>query len=407
MRVLILFISLNFFSLNVFAQINWKNYFTLQPEEGISFTLDTTITFINSSVPVLNIASNNSIILVMAGQTGPKAYEVQNNGRIYNLLQNFNRPLDGAFIYLPDGRIRFLFEFNVTPPNDPNIKHRSRIESFISNDGINWQKESGVRYYPTIEDDSIASVPCAIQVQDSIWRMYYVGDWYRTNGIRTAISYDWGLNWQAESINNILRDGDVDPHIVYLSNGKYRLYFRSGMKRPPDQAGISYCDSYNGISFDTNQIHLIYRDIDKPGNLLKLDPAVIKFPNGDIACYVGAVPPPPQSGESKLLLFWGNKSINVERLNEIQETKDFIISTAFPNPFNSETNVQIYLIKDAYLRIKLFDTYGKELKNIDERIFSKGNHHLKINCDGLSSGLYLLNIFSNRNKSTLKLLLIK
>lgn len=177
--------------------------------------------------------------------------------------------------------------------------------SWISLDGINWSRESGVRYQPGAEDDSIASVPAALQVADSVWRVYYVGDWYRTNGTRTAISRDWGMTWRPESRKNVLRNHDVDPHPVYLTNGKIRIYHRN-MKAP---GGIAFTDG-DGALFDTTQTQFLLAD-GTAGVGLLLDPAVIKFPNGEVVCYIDGVPPFNQSGPAKIVAAWAQKATRV------------------------------------------------------------------------------------------------
>jgi len=223
---------------------------------------------------------------------------------------------DGAFIYLSDSRTRYMTEepLRTSTPQ----RHKSRLVSWISYDGINWGRESGVRYQPGAEDDSIVSVPAALQVADSVWRVYYVGDWYRTNGTRTAISTDWGRTWRAESRKNILRNHDVDPHPVYLTNGKIRIYHRN-MKAPrlslmkvlKENRGVAFTDG-DGFVFDTTQTQLLLAD-GAAGVGLLLDPAVIKFPNGEVACYIGATPPFNQSGVPKIVAAWAQQTTRVEQ----------------------------------------------------------------------------------------------
>ncbi|MCX8010935.1 MAG: hypothetical protein N3A61_07270, partial [Ignavibacteria bacterium] len=280
------------FHCNILAQsqINWKQYFTFEPNEGKNFVLDSSAVVFNASVPGINIANDGKVILGWSSTTPNRKAGISfDSGKTFSQLFSIQQPMqiDGGFIYLPNGKTRFLTE-EPAPDKTPQ-RHKSRIISYISSDGYNWIRENGIRYQPNEADDSISSVCEVIQIKDSLWRMYYVGDWYRTNGIRTALSTNWGLTWNAESINNILRKGDVDPHPVYLSNGRIRLYFRSGMNKPPSQSGISFCDSENGLEFDTTKINFIIADSTFPQSL-KLDPMVIKYPDGKIACYIGSSP---------------------------------------------------------------------------------------------------------------------
>ena len=144
---------------SILTPVEWKRYFTLKPEEGTAFTLDSTTVISHASVPGINIANDGRVILGYAGQGGRGQAITNNQGRTFTTLTNFARAQagDGAFIYLPDGRTRYLNEepLRTSKPQ----RHKSPLMSWISLDGINWSRESGVRYQPGAEDDSIASVP--------------------------------------------------------------------------------------------------------------------------------------------------------------------------------------------------------------------------------------------------------
>jgi len=378
--------------------IEWKSFFTLAPDEGTEFVEDTTAIVEGGGAPVLNITNDGAIILTSAVGPQPRVFEVRDNGKTYFPLSSpLQRGADGGFVYLPDGRTRFLTE-EPAPGNTPQ-RHKSRIVSWISTDGLTWEKEMGIRYQPGAEDDSIASVPAIIQVQDSVWRMYYVGDWYRINGIRTAISTDWGWTWTAESKGNILRKGDVDPHPVYLSNGRIRLYCHSGMNRAsPEQSGISYSDSDDGVHFDTLQVKLVIKDSDRP-TMLKLDPAVIKFPNGDIACYLGAMPPLNQSTTPKLLVAWAKKPTGVKTFPSGSLLNQFQLEQNYPNPFNQSTTIRFSLtpslshgerMSEGQVRVtlKVFDALGREITTLINGELDAGEHSVVFDTKNLSSGVY-------------------
>jgi len=372
------------------SPIDWKPYFTLTPEEGIEFEIDTTAIVLGGGVPVLNITNDGAIVLTSVVGPQLRAFEVRDNGKNYlSFTYPSQRGSDGGFIYLPDGRTRFLSE-EPAPGSTPQ-RHKSRIVSWISTDGRLWQREPGIRYQPGAEDDSIASVPAVVQVQDSLWRMYYVGDWYRTNGTRTAISTDWGWTWAAESKSNILRKGDVDPHPVYLSNGRTRLYGRSGMGRSPEQGGISFCDSEDGVHFDTLQVKLLIKDSDVPA-MFKLDPAVIKFPNGEIACYLGAAPPFNQPGMPKLLVAWAKKPTEVKTFSSGSLPSRFQLEQNYPNPFNSATTIKFSLPGAAHVRLAIIDLLGRDVATLVNGELNPGEHSVVFDAKDLPSGMYFFRL---------------
>ncbi len=104
------------------------------------------------------------------------------------------------------------------PDEDGPWNHR--VESASSQDGITFTKDSFV-----LSDQ--ASVPDAILDKNGRIRVYYV-DW-KNGGISVAIQQDGSsYKYYKVKISNLKTGKDdsnwVDPDVVVLSNGKYRLY---------------------------------------------------------------------------------------------------------------------------------------------------------------------------------------
>lgn len=363
--------------------IDWRPFFTLQPGEGRSFTVDTAA-IVTGGVPVLNIANDGRIILgYSAGPGGGGTMTVENNGRTHLAMPKANRGPDGGFVYLPDGRTRLLTE-EPAPNNTPN-RHRSRIISWISADGLTWSKESGIRYQPGIEDDSISSVPSVAQVRDSVWRLYYVGDFYRTNGTRTAISTDWGWTWSAESRGNIIGQGFVDPQPVYLDNG-IRLYMRIGFGNPdPSKAGIGYCDSDDGLHFAPEQVVLVVSDTALP-RMMKLDPSVIRFPNGDIACYIGAAPMQGSADPAKVIVARANRMLAVPG-DPARPTEGVELSVS-PQPMRGHGVLHIRADRHRTGSVAVSDLLGRTVVSVPDRSFSAGDNGIPLTIS--RSGMYVI-----------------
>lgn len=375
-------------NLNNQNSINWKPYFTLGPGDGLNFLIDTSAIAYDSGVPVVNITNDQKIVLSHYGNNSGSILVSENGTKYTKLPKPPNRGADGAFLYLNDGGIRFIGE--EPAPGSTQQKRKSRLVSWISYDGYNWMKEDGIRYQPGAEDDSISSVPSAIQVKDSIWRLYYVGDFYRSNGIRTAISYDWGLTWEPESRQNILSKGDVDPHPVYLTNDKIRLYFRTGLSKPIDKSGIAYCDSEDGLNFDTNQTKLIIAD-KEVDSMFKLDPAVIKFPNGRTACFIGEAPNQFNQTQPKLIVAWDKENLN---LTEIAK-KDEVSIMIRPNPAKDNILLEYFLPSGGKISIEIFDIKGKKYSIKNNEPHQAGNYTLQISIDNLKKKLTGSNFYLN------------
>lgn len=107
------------------------------------------------------------------------------------------------------------------PGQDGPWNHR--VMSATSSDGLTWVKDNRI-----IADQ--ASVPDAILDKDGNIRVYYV-DWYNGHVISVALSHD-GVNWiykkvtiQGEVAGSQQGPAPVDPDIVLLPDGRYRLYY--------------------------------------------------------------------------------------------------------------------------------------------------------------------------------------
>jgi len=389
--------------------IDWKKYFTLNSDEGIEFNLDTTAIISNAGVPGLNITNDNKVVLGFGG-TGlirRGAAISTDTGKTFSVLSGINSPqqVDGGFIYLLDGRTRFVTE--EPAPDKTPTRHKSRIVSYISSDGYNFVKEFGIRYQPGLADDSISSVPSVIQIQDSIWRMYYVGDFYRTNGTRTAITTDWGLNWRAESIGNILGVDDVDPHPVYLTNGNIRLYYRTKMRGGvPGQSGIA-CNDGDGRFFDTTKYRLLIPDGTK-GLALLLDPAVIKYSNGKVACYIGEFAAFGNPTIPKIVAAWGENSTNVKAENFIHPQQIRLFQN-YPNPFNPVTSIVYLVPRKEHVLLKVYDVLGREVATLVDEIKDAGFYHFPFSIlhYPLRSSVYFYQLKAGNRVETKKMVYIK
>ena len=382
--------------------VNWRPYFTLSPNEGRALVTDCTAIIQNAGVPSLNISINEQVILAWSGDTPIRSEGVTtDNGITFTELTDVLSPAqgDGGFIYLPDGRTRYLVEEPL--PDRPPSPRKSRIVSWISDDGINWTREDGVRYQPGLADDSISSVPAVLQVVDSVWRLYYVADFYHTNGTRTAISTDWGVTWAAESIVNVLRNGDVDPYAVHLTTGGVRIYYRR--MQPP--GGIAYADG-NGLVFDTTIIHMLIRD-GAALTAFKLDPAVIRFPNGDVACYMGISNSNYPPVMEKIIAARSPASHITGDREALALASLCTLGEILPNPFNATTRIVVEVGETAPIDLRLYDLLGRQVATLFEGVLETGRHTVVFDGNGKPSGVYFCCLRSRTVTQTRKMLLLR
>lgn len=119
---------------------------------------------------------------------------------------------DVSIVELDDGRYRMYGEKGAD------------IESYISNDGISWEKENGIRL-------SNAGFPFVMKTPEGKWRLFYVpsGSGMEQDRFLSAISSD-GINFAKESGERYKGESNLEekiqgPRIIQLDDKSYRMYF--------------------------------------------------------------------------------------------------------------------------------------------------------------------------------------
>ena len=79
----------------------------------------------------------------------------------------------------------------------------------------------------------------------------------------------------------------------------------------------------------------------------------------------------------------------------------------YPNPFNPSTVINFSLTKKSDVKLKIYDTLGKEIKVLVNESLNAGNHEVKFNAENLSSGIYFYQINAGDFVETKKMILMK
>lgn len=91
---------------------------------------------------------------------------------------------------------------------------------------------------------------------------------------------------------------------------------------------------------------------------------------------------------------------------------DYSISENYPNPFNPSTSINISLIKETNVDIKIYDVNGAEIYSMFNNILKHGDHKFTwhaLNNSGkkVNSGIYFMKINAGGNYETRKMILVK
>ena len=79
----------------------------------------------------------------------------------------------------------------------------------------------------------------------------------------------------------------------------------------------------------------------------------------------------------------------------------------YPNPFNPSTMIEYTLAKESFVRLKIYDVLGREIKTLVDEKESVGKHTVQFDASGLTSGIYFYRITAGGFSQSQKMILIK
>jgi hypothetical protein len=86
---------------------------------------------------------------------------------------------------------------------------------------------------------------------------------------------------------------------------------------------------------------------------------------------------------------------------------DVVMKSAVPNPFNPVTRISYYLPRDEFVELSIFDVAGRLVRELVAQKQSAGEHIVKWNADGISSGVYFYRLKAGNQTLTKKMVLLK
>jgi len=92
--------------------------------------------------------------------------------------------------------------------------------------------------------------------------------------------------------------------------------------------------------------------------------------------------------------------------NDIVEA-DYVISAAYPNPFNPTAILPLELSSNATVKASLYDLNGREVKSLVNGNFTAGTHKLHIDGSNMTTGIYMVKILVNEIMNVQKIALVK
>jgi len=98
---------------------------------------------------------------------------------------------------------------------------------------------------------------------------------------------------------------------------------------------------------------------------------------------------------------------NIKNSNE-RTVKDYFLFQNYPNPFNPITKIRYQIGNNSYVRLKIFDIEGKDIKTLVKKYQNTGSYIVQFDGNDLSSGIYFYSLYINNELiETKKLMLLK
>ena len=108
--------------------------------------------------------------------------------------------------------------------------------------------------------------------------------------------------------------------------------------------------------------------------------------------------------ESAIVADWYESDIAV---NSILLPKEFILSPAYPNPFNPTTTLSFAIPIDSEVSLSIYNLQGREVSTLIEGNMDAGYHSVIWDADNHSSGVYFVKMIAGEYVKTQKLMLVK
>ncbi|MEO6695437.1 MAG: T9SS type A sorting domain-containing protein [Ignavibacteria bacterium] len=79
----------------------------------------------------------------------------------------------------------------------------------------------------------------------------------------------------------------------------------------------------------------------------------------------------------------------------------------FPNPFNPSTTISFSIPTSSFVKLKVFDIAGREVKELINEFKQSGNYQATFDGSNFSSGIYYYKLETGNNFEIKKMILIK
>ena len=274
---------------------------------------------------------------------------------VNGLPGNFTRPFDPTLAITDNNRIRIFFSSGLNMILDTSIN----TYSAISDDGINYTFENGIRF--SMPDRPVLD-PAVIKFRN-LWHLANPISNMTISGAFHNISND-GINFtRVQDINSDATHSWIGNYMINDTN-ELRFY-GSGMN-------VWFSSSPNGGEWSAFN----------STNIQGGDPSVLRLSSNDY-----------------LMIYTGQPyAVNIQVTGNSVPDK-FELFQNYPNPFNPATNLEFGIPDLGFVSLKVYDVLGHEVKTLVNENKPAGRYEVTFNGTGLPSGVYFYRLVVSPSNS--------
>ena len=118
-------------------------------------------------------------------------------------------------------------------------------------------------------------------------------------------------------------------------------------------------------------------------------------------------PPDPDGTTADIGAFYFDQFPGAVNRPKTYRPTEFALHNAYPNPFNSSTNLSFSLPEACEVVLVIYNIQGREIIRLADGFYPPGVHEMAFDAAGLSSGLYFAYLKAGSYNRTQKILLLK
>ena len=111
---------------------------------------------------------------------------------------------------------------------------------------------------------------------------------------------------------------------------------------------------------------------------------------------------------SNFILITGSSSPTAIQTQDNGIVNEFMLGQNYPNPFNPSTTINFSVPKENTLvSLKIYNSIGQEVRTLINQVVPAGNHEVKFDASGLSTGVYFYTLTAGKFVESKKMILMK